>query len=195
MDTKKSLKKVFLSASIPDPDRNPAFYNTADIVAIRDAVKALAVVILPKYHLVWGGHPSITPLIRYVLERMDSNVNEHVTLYQSLFFEKDFPKDNEVFEKLILTKADSTLQKSVDYMRLKMLKENEFVAAIFIGGMEGINDEYELFRQLHPKANIFPIASTGAAAKILFEKTENQNMKLKNDYAYMALFRSLFEFI
>ena len=54
---------VFLSASIPDKDRDPKYYETADFVAIRDAVIAIATVVVPEYRLVWGGHPAITPLI------------------------------------------------------------------------------------------------------------------------------------
>ena len=85
---KQSLKKIFLSASIPSPDRDRQFYDTADIIAIRDAVRALATVIIPQAHLIWGGHPSITPLIRYVLGRMNAEIKTHVTLYQSAFFRK-----------------------------------------------------------------------------------------------------------
>ena len=63
---KKNLNQIFLSASIPLPERDPIFYQTADFIAIRDAVRALATIVIPKAHLVWGGHPAITPLIRYV---------------------------------------------------------------------------------------------------------------------------------
>ena len=53
------LRKIFLSASIPDPERDRIYYDTADIVAIRDAVRALATVIIPHSKLIWGGHPSM----------------------------------------------------------------------------------------------------------------------------------------
>ena len=61
------MNKIFLSASIPLPDRHPKYIETADISAIRDAVNALAKVVIPNAILVWGGHPSITPLIRICL--------------------------------------------------------------------------------------------------------------------------------
>ncbi|MGQ3012111.1 MAG: hypothetical protein ACT6QS_00240 [Flavobacteriales bacterium] len=187
------LNKVFLSASIPDPQRNRIYYDTADIVAIRDAVRALATVVIPQSKLIWGGHPSITPLIRYVLQRMGTNVQDHVTLYQSLFFEKDFLKDNESFEHRIYTDSHETKEKSIAYMREKMLSEHKFDAAVFIGGMEGIIEEYEIFKGKHPKALIIPVASTGGAAKILYERLNAPfGDKLKNQYAYMALFRDLF---
>lgn len=82
---------IFLSASIPQPVRDPKYIDTADVIAIRDAVLALATVVLPNYRLVWGGHPSITALIAQVLNHADKQANEHVTLYQSRFFEKFFP--------------------------------------------------------------------------------------------------------
>jgi len=189
---KDNLSKVFLSASIPYPDRDKKFYDTADIVAIRDCVRALATVVIPKAHLIWGGHPSITPLVRFVLERMKADLKSHVTLYQSLFFEKYFPKDNFAFERIELTKSLHDRDESLKLMRQALINENDFKVGIFIGGMEGVNEEYIMFKERHPQALSLPIASTGAAAGILFDShPEPFNPRLKDDYAYMALFRDL----
>jgi hypothetical protein len=58
--------------------------------------------------------------------------------------------------------------------------------------MEGIIDEFKMFKEMHPNALIIPIASTGAAAKILYNnRPQYYDARLKNDYAYMALFRDL----
>ncbi len=38
---KQELKNIFLSASIPLKERDEKYFNTADIIAIRDAVIAL----------------------------------------------------------------------------------------------------------------------------------------------------------
>lgn len=46
-------------------------------------------------------------------------------------------------------------------MRRRMTSENAFDAAVFIGGMRGIFDEYRMFVQLAPKALVLPIMSTG----------------------------------
>lgn len=187
-----NLNKMFLSASIPYPDRDKKFYDTADIVSIRDAVRALATVVIPKAHLVWGGHPSITPLIRFVMDKMNVDLKKHVTLYQSLFFEEYFPPDNFAFENIVLTERRNNRNESLELMRSKLVNENDFKVGIFIGGMEGINDEYLLFKERHPNALILPIASTGAAARILYEsQPQAYDIRLKNDYAYMALFRDL----
>ena len=192
---KDNLNKVFLSASIPYPDRDKKYYDTADIVSIRDAVRALATVVIPQAHLIWGGHPSITPLIRFVMDRMDIKSKDHVTLYQSLAFQKSFPKDNGAFENIVLTPIINHSDKeSVIFMRKRMIEDNDFKVGIFIGGMEGINDEYLMFKERDPNALILPIASTGAAARILYEnKPQAYDIRLMNDYAYMALFRDLLQ--
>ncbi len=188
----KRLNKIFLSASIPSVDRDQKFYDTADIIAIRDSVRALAAVVVPQAHLVWGGHPSITPLIRYVVNQMKANLKQHVTLYQSEFFRDYFPVDNFDFEDIVLTDISGDKNTSLLVMREQMFKENEFKGAVFIGGMEGIFEEYELFRSYHPSALVLPVASTGGAAKILFDNSPiRYNQRLANDYAYMALFKDL----
>jgi hypothetical protein len=189
---KDNLNKVFLSASIPYPDRDKKFYDTADIVSIRDAVRALATVVIPRAHLVWGGHPSITPLIRFVMDRMNTDLKKHITIYQSLFFEDKFPEDNFAFENIVLTEKLNTRDESLELMRNKLIKENDFKVGIFIGGMEGIDDEFVMFKEYHPNALILPIASTGAAAKILYDSQPDIfDVRLMSDYAYMALFRDL----
>ncbi|NII29400.1 hypothetical protein HB364_30245 [Pseudoflavitalea sp. X16] len=191
---KSELKNVFLSASIPIPGRDQKFVDTADIVAIRDAVIALATVVLPLHRIVWGGHPSITPLIYYVMDKLKVNIQEHVTLYQSQFFEHIFPEDNNKFENVIITKKLGDIHASIQEMRRRMLSENKFSAAIFLGGMEGIETEFMMFREMHPDALLLPIASTGAASKIIYDKLlpdMYKNERLEKDYGYMSLFKTL----
>lgn len=45
-----------------------------------------------------------------------------------------------------------------------MLSRDDLVAAVFIGGMEGVEAEHELFRQFHPTADVLPVPSPGGAA-------------------------------
>lgn len=185
------IKNIFLSASIPLQKRDPQYIETADIIAIRDAVIALTTVVLPRYRLIWGGHPSITPLIYHVMEKLKLNIQEHVTLYQSIFFEKYFPKDNNKFKNIVLTDiVDDDRESSLLHMRSRMLGESEFAAGIFIGGMEGVEEEYDMFIKKHPKALVLPIASTGAGAKKIYDKRfTDKNERLVKDYAYMSLFQ------
>lgn len=207
---KHSLKKIFLSASIPLPERHPKYYQSVDVIAIRDAVRALAASVLPYAHLVWGGHPSITPLIREVMESIGvtpAEMKEHVTLYQSRFFEGLFPKDNECVEEIRLTdivcrdSVEETKKASLQEMRCRMLDAgHQYVAAIFIGGMEGVEQECRQFRESHPDALLLPIASTGAAAQCLMADESNIKVpegfnpgRLKNDFDYQTLFEELFK--
>lgn len=201
MARNNEMKNIFLSASIPLPERDSKYIDTADIIAIRDAVIALTTVVLPHHRLVWGGHPSITPLVYYVMKKLNLNIQEHVTIYQSKFFEKYFPEDNNKFNNVILTDViDNDRDKSLLHMRERMLDEFEFSAAVFIGGMEGIEGdkekgiegEYKMFIDRHPQALILPIASTGAATKIIYNNLlpeEQKNERFLKDYGYMSLFQ------
>ncbi|WP_315263733.1 hypothetical protein [Tannerella forsythia] len=189
------MKNIFLSASIPLPERDEKYIGTADIIAIRDAVIALTTVVLPHHRLIWGGHPSITPLVYYVMNKLHLNIQEHITLYQSRFFEKSFPEDNDKFKNIVFTDIiDNDIEKSLLHMRNRMLDESEFSAGIFIGGMEGVEEEFDIFVEKYPNALVLPIASTGAAAKMIYDKKlsgENKNERLLKDYAYMSLFQEL----
>lgn len=185
------LNNIFLSASVPLPERDPKYYKTADLIAIRDAVLALATIVLPKYRLVWGGHPSITPLIYYVLQKMDVNIHEHVTLFQSKYFEKYFPEDNNRFNNVILTENLGDKISSLRLMRESMFASYEFKAGIFIGGMDGVEEEYDMFKISQPDALVLPIASTGAAAKIIYDNLKNPiSDQFEKNYAYMSLFQN-----
>lgn len=184
---------IFLSASIPIEGRDGKYFNTADVIAIRDSVLALASVALPTYKLIWGGHPSITPLIANILQHSGFDIQSCVTLYQSMYFEKIFPLENERVAHIIKTRDLGEKISSVEEMRKRMIGDNEFCAGIFIGGMKGVEDEYEMFIQMHPDAMVFPIASTGAAAKIIYDKYfVDRESRLCTNLAYSSLFKDLF---
>ena len=46
-------------------------------------------------------------------------------------------------------------------MRKEMINSQPFAAGIFIGGMDGLKEEWDLFQQTHPHVPAFPVASTG----------------------------------
>ncbi len=185
---------IFLSASIPLPERDPKYIGTADVIAIRDSVLALTTVLLPKYRLVWGGHPSITALIAHVLNHSDKEANEHVTLYQSKYFEKFFPLENESVAHIVITPDLGDKDSSLDEMRKQMIQGNQFDAAFFIGGMEGVDIEFNMFTSSHPEAKVFPIASTGAATKIIYDKAPDKyDPRLLTELTYTSLFKELLQ--
>lgn len=185
---------VFLSASIPLLERNEIFWNTADNLAIRDAVKAIVSEII--YHeglLVFGGHPAITPLVSYMFKEMNLSPRNHVRLYQSKFFQSDFPPENDEFPTVILTENLGDRERSLLEMRRRMLSDIDLSCAVFIGGMDGIFDEYELVSKLKPNLSKYPIASTGAAAELAYTKYGHDMPELINELTYSTLFRHLFE--
>ena len=57
-------------------------------------------------------------------------------------------------------------------MRKQMIAETAFDVGVFIGGIEGVLEEFELFRFVHRQALVWPIASTGAAALQIFEMSD-----------------------
>ena len=194
MDTINNVKNIFLSASVPLEERVPKFFRTADVIAIRDAVIALASTVLAtkEYHLIWGGHPSITPLITLVLERYGLKMSDRVTLYQSKEFEKFFLPENEDVGIRVITDKKENRDASLLLMRQKMIGDHKYEAAVFIGGMEGVLDEYAMFGEIHPGVQCLPIASTGAAARMLFD--ENSGIfdnRLLTELSYTSLFKEL----
>ena len=185
----EELENIFLSASVPLPERDPKYIETADIIAIRDAVISLVSVILPTHRLIWGGHPSITPLVNHVVEKRGYRIQNHVILYQSKHFERFYPEDNNKFENVIQTEDTGDRASSLLKMRLTMLKSCRFKAGVFIGGMEGVEQEFELFREFHPDAILFPLVSTGAASRMIYQKMNLVDKRLENDFAYSSLFK------
>lgn len=185
--------KVFLSASIPLPNRDQRFFGTADVIAIREAVKGLVQVILERNGtLVFGGHPAITPLVRLLFQQAGTEPRERVTLYQSALFRKEFPPDNAAFERTIIVPAvQDDLKKSLLAMRQMMLAEPGYTCGVFIGGMEGVIEEFQMFRNTHRKVPVFPVASTGAAAAMLFREFEKIEPSLETQLTYPTLFRRL----
>ena len=180
--------EVFLSASVPLPERNRVFFDTADVFLIREAVRALVEVVLPRGRITFGGHPAITPLMS--LYARSSNLgNGRINVYQSDFFRGDMPRANEDFVDIrYVEKVEGGVSENLELMRYEMLRSRQFDAAVFIGGMEGVRDEAAMFSRLHPKAQMLPIPVTGAAARLEFLEG-NYPKFLENEISFSSLFR------
>ena len=68
------MLNIFLSASIPLSDRKKCFYETADVLAIKEAVRSLVEVVIPNGRIVCGGHPAITPLLAMATKNSKKNI-------------------------------------------------------------------------------------------------------------------------
>jgi hypothetical protein len=190
---KRKEAAVFLSAGIPNKDLDRW---KPDVLAIREAVLALVTVVVRKKALVFGGHPAISPLVEHAAASLEAADN--VIIYQSAEFEKVIPPEAKAFKNFRLTPKGATLGESLSIMRDEMLHSKEFSAGIFIGGMQGILDEFEIFNRAWPHADVIPVASTGGAARVLWKKgvgpkDERIRESLKSSKRYRALFRKLLE--
>lgn len=162
---------VFLSASVPALGRAP-FDQDIEPQMIQAAVGALAAAVMGRRVLVWGGHPAITPMLWAAAKSLGVKYADSVRLFQSRFWkEEDFPEENKHFGNVTYVVAvDADRDRSLQAMRLEMLRSSTFEAAVFVGGMEGISDEHALFAHLYPQAKCVPVAVTGGAARMLATK-------------------------
>ena len=87
---------VFLSASVPLPERDRKYFDTANVFLIREAIKALIEVVLPVGRITFGGHPAITPLVSLYARHAEID-RERITIFQSKFFTELMPVENDDF--------------------------------------------------------------------------------------------------
>ncbi len=204
-------KPVFLSASVPY-EKEPGFsvrYG-AQPIAVREAIKALVTVVVVERPLVFGGHPAITPLVWEAAH--DLRAEEQVYIYQSEVYRERIPPEARFFNNLVWTpvfKGESAGKErdkaSVLIMRDWMLElrrlphgsqHESFVAGVFIGGMDGVEDEWHRFRSLYPGALALPVGSTEGAARALWQNWEGtgcprDKAELGEDPRYGRVFRRL----
>lgn len=158
---------VFLSASFPQPGRAESF-APSDPAALADAVTAVARAILHRNaRLICGGHPTITPLLLYVASEYQRR--HQLLVYQSERFRDDVPDETwrlsrDGYGELRFTPTVGGLSEDLDLMRHEAFTTADYRGAVFIGGMEGIIDEYKLFAKLQPEARRFALSGPGGAA-------------------------------
>jgi len=157
------MDEIFLSASIPQPGRQ--YYGTADPLLIHFAVRAFLTLTLGRRRVVWGGHPSITPMVLAACQGLGVAYSHAVTLYQSEFFRGRYPTENGDFPDVVFTQAQADLPSSLRVMREEMLGRKKLTAAVFIGGMEGILDEYDIFTKANPSAHVVAVPRPGGASR------------------------------
>lgn len=163
-----TMKEIFLSASVPKRGQGN-FDETADPFLIQFAVRELVTVCLGRRRIVWGGHPSITPMVLAVCRDFGVELEAPVVLYQSTFFENQYPEDNRYFETIYVDKVEGNLPDSLSMMRRQMLSR-PLEAAVFVGGMAGLFEEHEVFRQLHGQdATVLALGAPGGAARMIAE--------------------------
>jgi hypothetical protein len=180
---------IFLSASVPVHGRKG--YDSANPFLIQCAVREFAVAVLREYTIVWGGHPAITPMIWAVCEDLGVNYAKSVVLYQSKFFEGRYPEENAGFQNVIYTEAVSNdVKASLLAMRKEMLGRPDLSAAVFVGGMEGIEDEFDIFQASHPGALVLPVPAPGGVARDLAKRLKAFDDESMDDIDFVRLFHA-----
>lgn len=182
---------IFLSASVPTPERE--YFGTENVFAIREAIVAFTKVCMEyKIRFYFGGHPAITPLIWQVAMQNVQDGLPLIDIYQSKIFGEKIPKEVSDFNNIHFTEpVDNDIRESVRAMREQMFSENNTDCAVFIGGMNGIKDEYHMLLEKYPNAQYLAFVSTGGASVDVYKEIGKQNPLLENGYAYTSIFRDL----
>ncbi len=178
---------IFISASFPRADRGADYFWTARPSEITDATLAAARAIFgARGKVVFGGHPTISPLIlsvgRDFLLGFPEEDKPFVHIYQSQHFENRVPAETlQLAEEGIaqihwVPGAGKETEKNLLKMRIEMLTRTRPIAGIFIGGMEGVyreaarESEFSLFKEIRRGHPIYPIGATGGGSQILLNR-------------------------
>ena len=163
-------RNIFLSASFPSGPRGEIF-QPFDPAEIADAVTALVRAVLTyNGRLVFGGHPTITPLVLFVAS--EHRVTDAVDIYQSRFFADVIPVETgrlatAGFGRIQWVARRASLESSLREMRTAMIGGSDPLTGVFVGGMEGIVEEWELFAEAYPDRPRMAFLAPGGAARRL----------------------------
>lgn len=177
---------VFLSASFPASERGAEYYQTARPFEITGAtIAATRAIFGASGKLVFGGHPTISPLILSVGRDFSLDFPEQdwpfIHIYQSQLYKDEVPEETLQLEKEGFGKihwipaVDRDTGKSLRLMRTEMLKTKP-IAGIFVGGMEGVysvsagESEFSLFKAICKGRPIYPIGAPGGASQLLLNR-------------------------
>lgn len=175
---------VFLSAGLQDPSglspererREHAYLKPpSDPERVRRAVYQIARHLFASgFGVVFGGHPEITPIVLETARAAPGNTRV-VAVFQSRFFESKIPPATYEMANwsrgaLLWTPAAADRDESLRRMREDMIGALPYVGAVFAGGLSGVADEHDLFRQRWPVAPCFAVASTGGASGVLLKR-------------------------
>lgn len=168
---------LFLAASVPyvrdDHPDTQRYAADARPEAIEAALTTIVRTALERdVRVVFGGHPAITPLVLAVVESyVPAGAGPRVCIEQSEFFRELLPPAaqalaDDVQGRAVLrwTERRATRAESLTELRRDMLSTEGLVGAVFLGGLDGLVQEAELARALHPTLPLFPLGSTGGAA-------------------------------
>lgn len=183
-------RTVFMSASVPSPLRGYTKIANAGFEIDQAVISLTRAVLSESGSLVFGGHPSISPLVATVAAEYHEPVLAEDTrerpslpirIYQSEAFRGFEPAVTPMMYRLGYAHLDwvesfegerfdpkktgaPQCEESLRRMRREMMLRTEPDAMVCIGGMEGVEREAEMFAELRPGRPIFTLAMSGGAA-------------------------------
>ncbi|MES9994272.1 MAG: hypothetical protein ABW098_20165 [Candidatus Thiodiazotropha sp.] len=215
---------ILLSASVPylrkdydlsaqDKILNQIYVETARYDLIRAAIAELCRQVFQRdMTMIFGGHPAISPMVLSAAERFRSSpeTGKRVIIFQSALYWDIIPQQTlklghwrhgEILWTQIKngTSEKETRDLSLSYMRSLMVRSPNIRAAICIGGMDGVEEEAQLFLDSQPvNRGLYPIATTGSAAQALLNdkvcRSSNEILeRLGNDESYPRLFNKIMD--
>ena len=186
-------RTVLLSASFPSGEGGKAF-EPYDVDAIADAVSTFVrAIFFANGRLSFGSHPTITPQVLLAASEYDQRGVVDV------FFSEEYVDKMSSETVRLIDGGYGILYKVPDVptLRQRMMTTN-LVAGVFIGGMEGVVEEFHLFREKFPGRPCIPIAGPGGAARRLANEVADFPDQLRAQLysqQYPSLFRRVVSFL
>lgn len=191
--------------------RNKIYVDSARPERIRAAVVSLALAaVTRKFRLVFGAHPAISPMI-LTAARDAGAPPESIIIFQSEFYLGRLPSATLELASwdaglLVITKAAperptaTRSPASLTLMRELMVGVPGLTGAVFVGGMEGVEEEAALFNLAHHDLPRYAVASSGSAAAELlkseparFKGTSLDEKMLTSSPSYSVVAGKIFE--
>lgn len=187
------MSTFLLSASVPSAERAERYHRIQDSqLHIDEAIVSLSRAVFAKGgRIVFGGHPTVVPLVSMVAAEYVSasrafttGVGPPTIVYQSEAYAAVVTAPQRHMVKLGLTeerlvpavngerfdprrRGEPQCEESLREMRYRMIRETKPQALVCMGGMEGVEREFEMFWELCPDRPIWLWAITGGASALL----------------------------
>ncbi|MGB8910164.1 MAG: hypothetical protein WCC84_15570 [Candidatus Cybelea sp.] len=209
------MSVIFLSASVPSTKRAERYLRVPDCqLHIEEAVVSLARAVFSHGgRLVFGGHPTIVPLVSMVAaEYRPTGWLGHaeqpapmVVVYQSSAYEDVVTDGQRRMVEMGLAqerrveavagekfdpdrRGEPQCEQSLAVMRERMIVETNPDAMVCAGGMEGVEKELDMYTRLKPYNSVWLLAFTGGATAIAAERYRNNpNVKIFDERDVLEL--------
>lgn len=175
---------IFISASIPEElsgsPRAQGMFMALQLLTRQIAAKG--------GDIVFGGHPSVTPLIHRAVRDLERKKCFH--LYQLNMFRKSAPPealDEHIFHDVVwMGDENGEINVELGHMRDRMAEHSQ--AAVFIGGrtpklpteIGGVRDEFQRFQKLKPGGAAYLLGFMAGETLNIISQVEQSGEKENN---------------